>query len=774
LLYTLPTSLLNSFHINPIKGPNVTENKELVLLEDISAIIAGSHEVEKTLDRITELITSRLGVDVCTIYAHEGDELILKATRGLLPEAVGKVSMSVGEGLTGATFRSGTPLNVQDADEHPDFKFFPGIGEDALGSYLGIPLIHRGKTIGVLSVQTKVHRTFSPNEVRMMVAAAGQLSGIIEAVIHNKEEKPGGSARRDSFLRGTPASGGCGRGQLLVMTDEMDLDALGECPCESMEEALEHFEEALLKAEEEVKVIHDHVSSALGKEEGAIFHAHLMMLRDEHLRDKVRILIKNGAGPVAAVVRVAHEYIDAFLAIEDPYLRERASDVRDIAHRVVSHLRPEGGDSETNFDSPVIVVAVDLTPSQASQIIQPNLKGVVLLKGGVNSHTSILCRSAGIPAIAGAGGEVDETLTGSEGIIDGNTGILYIDPSPHIVEEYSRLEDDLRELDEELRAHLNEEVKTLDGEKVNLQGNAALLSDVPRIVEFGAAGIGLYRTEFPFLIRTDLPDEETQYEIYSRAVKGMEGLPITFRTLDIGGDKPLPYMPITHEENPQLGWRSIRISFSMEELFRVQVRALLRASEHGPIRIMFPMVTDPGELKKARLIVEEERERAAIPEEREIPIGAMMEVPAAVVLIDQLAKYADFFSIGSNDLAQYILAVDRGNAIIGHLYDTMHPAVMRTISTIAEASAKSGTHLGICGELSGKPLGVAALIALGLRDFSATPSALMKIRRLLQCIDAKKLSDLKPLILSASSPDEVRGVVRDLLEKGGVPEMLWR
>jgi phosphoenolpyruvate-protein kinase (PTS system EI component) len=343
-----------------------------------------------------------------------------------------------------------------------------------------------------------------------------------------------------------------------------------------------------------------------------------------------------------------------------------------------------------------------------------------------------------------------------------------------VSDEYYRLEEEMRTVGAELRAHLDKPSRTVDGLDILLKGNAALLSDAPRIKERGGEGIGLYRTEFPFLVRQDLPSEQAQYGVYSRAVKIMQGLPVTFRTLDIGGDKPLPYLPLGHEENPQLGWRSLRMSFGLKEVFSEQIRAMLKASAHGPVNILFPMVTDIAELKWALGVVEEEKKKLGYSSVANVKAGAMIEVPAAAIMFDKLLPLADFFSVGTNDLTQYLLAVDRGNRKVAHIYDPMHPAVLRTLWDLSRKARAAAKEISICGELAATPVGAAALLALGFTEISVTPSAILKIRRFIQCIDASKLRRIRGKLLRAGSAEETKEIVEKALRLQNLPDTLIR
>ena len=535
------------------------ESKKLILLEDISQIVVSAHDLQETLDQITSLLARRLRVEVCSLYLHQGNELVLRSTYGLQPSAVDRVRMAEDEGLTGLTFQRGEPVNVEHADRHPRYKFFPGIGEEAFRSYLGVPLIHRRCAIGALVVQNREPRAYSADTVRLLVTAASQLAAVIanarllDGRTHAEGPEPSSAPPAEAFLRGIGVSPGVGQGEAYPLSEEMGLEAHPAPVAAEPAAELEQFESALLQGIQDVVTLRDQVTRSLSEEDGAIFHAHLMMLEDRGLQDKIRAHIAEGKGASEAVAKVARGYIDAFLRLDDPYLRERAADVRDIAQRLLQHLRKDADDDPLEFRSPTVVVAEDLTPSRLVRLIQPQLTGVVLAQGGRNSHAAILCRSAGIPAVVGLEAGLPRIEAGQATIVDGSSGLVYFSPQPRVVAEYARLGIDSERIDAELRSHLEEPPVTRDGQRVSLLGNAALISDIPRLLAAGAEGVGLYRTEFPFLVRSTFPDEDAQLDVYRRIVEGLGGRTATLRTLDVGGDKTLPYLPIPTEDNPTWG-----------------------------------------------------------------------------------------------------------------------------------------------------------------------------------------------------------------------------
>jgi phosphotransferase system enzyme I (PtsP) len=755
-----------------------TESHKLILLEDISRIVVSSHDLHETLDHITSLLADRLGVQVCSIYLLEDDQLVLRSTHGLSAEAVDTVRMPPDEGLTGLAFQSGEPVNVERAASHPRYKFFPGIGEERFQSYLGIPLIHRKRPIGVLTVQTAEPRGFSVDEVRLLVTAASQLSTVIAnaRLLDRQAQTTARPPRPVAFLRGIAVSPGVARGTALPLTEDTHCEGVPDAPAGDAAAEWKRFEEALEKSIADVESVRDQVAETLGEEDGAIFHAHLLMLEDRGLQEKIRTRIEAGETAPRAVTEVARGYVDAFLRLEDPYLRERAADVRDVAHRLLNHLcAGRDGARSAELHEPTVVVADDLTPSQFVRLLQPNLAGVALVAGGRNSHTAILCRSAGIPAVVGLPEDLPRAERGQPVILDGNAGVIYLSPPDAVAEEYGRLALDSGRVDEEIRSHAGEPSVTRDGVVVRVLGNAALLSDIPKILEAGGEGVGLYRTEFPFLIRSSFPDEDEQVEIYGKIVAALGGRIATLRTLDVGGDKNLPYLPIPKEQNPHLGWRSIRVSLEMAEPFRIQLRALLRASLLGPVRIVFPMISTVEELRRAREMVEEERSALAARGIRipGVPVGAMIEVPSAALSVARLAPLADFFSIGTNDLVQYILAVDRANRRVAHLYDPLHPTVLEIVGGVVRAAGAAGRPVAVCGEMASRPLGAAALLALGVEEFSVSPGSLPRVRRLVQTAHAARLRALAQRLQQLPGTADVRETLRAELLDQGVPQALF-
>jgi phosphotransferase system enzyme I (PtsP) len=754
------------------------ESQNLILLEDISQIVMSSHNLRETLDHITALIAEKMGVEVCSVYLMEEGQLVLFSTKGLKPSAVGTVRMIPGEGLTGLTFQEARPVNVEYVEDHPRNKFFPNIGEESFHSYLGVPLMNRGKTMGVLTVQTKEHRSFTSDDVRLLVTTAGQLSSTI-AYAHlldrqaKKTEVPPPS---EVFFRGIAVSGGVARGVGYPLLANFGLEIHEQEPVKMPAEELENYERALSRSMTDIEGLRHQVVHALSKEDGSIFHAHLMILQDRNMQEKVRSKISAGWSAIRAVSTVARNYTDAFLALEDPYIRERAADIRDVAQRLIKHLQEEHPPSDgPEFKEPTVVIAQDLTPSEFVQMLQPNLVGVVLAKGGRNSHTAILCRSSGIPAVVGLDTDLPHLTSGQPVILDGNAGLLYLSPSEQVIQEYQRLTEDAGRLNAELRSHIQESARTRDGLSIRLMGNAALLSDIPRILEGGGEGVGLYRTEFPFLIRSDFPDEEAQVEIYGKILSALDGRPATLRTLDIGGDKNLPYLQIPKEDNPHLGWRSIRVSLEMQDPFRIQLRALLRASLQGPLRIMFPMISTVEELRQCREILEEETRRLVERgiEVRPVSVGAMIEVPSAALAIDRLSPLVDFFSIGTNDLIQYLLAVDRANRKVAHLYEPLHPTVLDVVSGVVSSARSLGRTVSVCGEMASRTLGAAALIAVGVEELSVSPGALLRVRRLIQTVDANRLRALAPQLRTATGAFAVRTLLEEELVTQEVQPSLW-
>lgn len=767
---------------------------DLRLLENITAIITHSQDLRGALERIVEVVADRMETEVCSLYLYDprARRLTLWATTGLDRTAVGRVSMSVSEGLVGYTIERMEPVLAIDALAHPRYKYFAETGEERYHSFLAVPVLERRQPAGVLVVQTSRRRRFGLAEVRLLRTIAGHVSGVISQgrlleSLESKEEerrvfqermadalhrldvyerrkgrtRPQGGAQ--IRLSGLGASPGFAIGRAHLLDRALSLTGFPQRRKGSAREEITRFRSAVSRSVEEIVGFRDRVRDHLPEMDAAIFDAHRLMLEDDALLRKVEALIRNGLSAEASLGGVIDEYVQRFSAMSDDYLRERALDFKDIGQRVLRHLLgvAEGGRS---LPHSVILVATELALSDLALIEQAELQGIVLATGGLTSHASILARSLEIPTVIGTA-HVEETIReGDQLVVDGNAGTVYVNPPADIIREYERLEREYRAFNRELEALRDLPAETRDGQRIMLEANVVLLGDLGFARQHGAEGIGLYRTEFPFLSHRDFLTEEEQVELYARVVEGMPGKPVTIRTLDLGADKYPAYMGVPREENPFLGWRSIRISLEMADVFKVQLRAILRVSAGASVRLMFPMISSVDEVQRAKELLEEARgelRQQGIPYDPSMPVGVMIEVPSAVSLARELIREVDFFSIGTNDLIQYLLAVDRNNRKVAPLYEPLHPAVLRAIAYTVRAAEHAGKPVSICGEMAADPVCTPLLVGLGLRELSMGPFFIPAIKRVIRSVDFRSAQILSNTVLGLAT---VKDVKRQLFE----------
>lgn len=727
-------------------------------LEDISSIILHSHDLQDTLDNIVALVSKRMRSDVCSIYLLEkdGETLTLKATKGLSKASVGRISMKVYEGLTGLVVETRTMVMTDNAPSHPRYKFFKEAKEERFLSFLGLPLFEHKAPIGVIVVQTRDARTFNDDEISILRTITFQIGSIIHTgrlldSIQNKEQerawfeeelakvngKDGVKINTEisasdiakqipisMTLTGTAVSAGFSHGKIYIL-DRFNDKVIKLANVGTPYEEQFKFNQGLEKAKIHTLYMEKRVSELLTPDDAAIFHTHLMILEDRSFSVKVGDLIEQGLGASRAVNDVVQIYIQAFSAMEDPYLRERSADMEDIGRRIIDAI--EGSDStEIKMKEKRVLVAEDIFPSNLAMLDPSKILGIVTEKGNSYSHAAIMARSLGIPAILGVKGIMSAANVKDEIIVDGTSGHVYINPNSLIIKEYVRLEHDYAARMKELEGLSALPAVTTDGFKITLNANIGLISDVRVANLHGAEGVGLYRTEFPYMARSSFPNREEQAAIYRKILEGFPGQSVNIRTLDIGGDKGLSYFPYPQEDNPFLGWRSIRVSLERQDIFREQLAGILLAADAGNPTIMFPLISSLDEIRQIREILasvrnELLREGHDVP--GYIPFGIMIEVPAAVLIIDYLLEEVDYVSIGTNDLIQYTLAADRNNASVKKYYDPYHPAILHSIKRVADAAKKAEKKVSLCGEMASDPLCALLLIGMGIKEFSlAAPS----------------------------------------------------
>lgn len=749
----------------------------LSTLEDICELILKSHDLDQTLVNIVQLVALRMGTEVCSVYLLEGTGLTLRATEGLSPQSVGQVRLKVGEGLIGYTAQIREVVNAPEPEHHPRFRFIAGSNEERYHSFLGIPLYDRQQLIGVMAIQTIEPREFTAGEVSTLTTIAFQLSSVIanarllDSINRQRGDANGPAAAIEerprevlSVLQGTGVNAGVAIAPAYVLLQSLGMAEVVEDDeeCDATDERV-RLAEAIDKTGVETLCLEKRVADRLGDADAAIFHAHLMILQDHSFLSKLNAAIDGGRSAAGALKEVVGEYVEAFRRMEDPYLRERSLDVEDVGRRILTNL--QGTEHPTiRLTHAGIIVARELMPSQIAMLPFELVSGIILETGQTNSHAAIVARSMGIPTLVGVTDALRQIEPGTPLILDACSGRVYVEPDQNIRREYQRLASENRRKQEALMTFKDRPAETRDSVRVVLRANIGLLSDIDLARHHGAEGIGLYRTEFPFMARASFPSREDQYLLYRRAIESFEGQPVTFRTLDIGGDKSLPYFQLPAEENPFLGWRSIRISLDQREIFQTQIEAILMAGRFGPSRLMFPMITTTEEFGACQQVVHEAREnlrREGI-ETGQPSLGVMVEVPATIAIARHLARDADFFALGTNDLIQYMLAADRSNSLIHRYYDPLHPAILQAIDQMVRVTSETGRELCICGEMASDPECFALLVGLGLREFSVSAPSILPLKSLLSRLSSDKLTELAQLALTVDRSDSTRRLLAEL------------
>jgi len=769
-----------------------TESLGLRTLEDISTLILHSHDLQETLDNIVNVVSRRMASDVCSIYLldDDGETLRLQATKGLSLSSVGKITMNISEGLTGLVVEQRSVVSLENAHEHPRYKYFAETREERYHSFLGIPMFERKSPVGAIVVQHREPRSYTTTEISTLATIAYQISSIVmnarlldsirkkdeeRASLENELKKihgrplpegelPPGEIRRHSGDRlGVGVSPGFATGTVYLLSRRNPLLAAMLETVLPLEEEHHRLRLAIDKARIQTLYMEKRVAERLSEEDASIFHTHLMILEDRGFISRIEDLIDQNYGAARAVHEVVQFYMDAFERMEDPYLRSRSADMEDIGRRIIDSL--DGHEREQPaFAEKRILVATEILPSDLATIDIENILGIVTEKGDLNSHAAIIARSLGIPAIVGIEGITRELTLKDKLIIDGNSGHIFINPDSHIKKEYQRLKSEFSSKRRELDELCDVPAITRDGVRIFLKANIGLISDIRIAVMNGAEGVGLYRTEFPFMARKQFPDRNEQAAIYAKILNGFKGKQVTIRTLDIGGDKGLPYFAHPHEDNPFMGWRGIRISLERRDIFREQLAAIMLAAVNSDVRIMLPMISGIDEVVQSREIYAEvaaELRTAGLPFNENIPLGVMIETPAAVQTAAMLAKKADFFSIGTNDLIQYTLAADRNNPKVKSYYTPYHPALLHSIKTVAAAAESAGIPVSLCGEMAADPLNTLLLAGLGITDISMSSPSIPKVKQAVLGATFKAAQQLAGELLTLESSTAIIAFLKE-------------
>ncbi|HEV7369941.1 phosphoenolpyruvate--protein phosphotransferase [Arenibaculum sp.] len=715
------------------------------LLARLRDVMAGSGTAQRRLDKIVTLIAAEMSAEVCSCYVmRAGDILELFSTVGLNPDAVHRTRLRVGEGLVGDVAAHARPMALADARSHPRFAYRPETGEDPYQSLAGVPILRGGKVRGVLVIQHKEKREYLEEEVETLQTIGMVVAELVAAgeLVNAQEISSGGDAALlPTRLEGISLNRGLAMGMAVLHRPQLTIRQL---VAEDPDRELDRLREALAGMH---SAIDDLLRSSVseGGEHYDILETYRMFAEDRGWLSRIREAIRNGLTAEAAVQRVQNDTRARMSQMTDPYIRERLLDLDDLTNRLLQHLagRPSGADAGTLPDD-VVLVARSMGPAELLDYDRRRLRALVIEEGSTASHVAIVARALNIPVV----GQCTDVLTRIEPldplIVDGDNGQVFVRPAEDIQEAFAKsmaLAAQRERLYAEVR---NLPTVTRDGVAIALHLNCGLMIDLSHIEATGADGVGLYRTEIPFMVRSTYPDVQAQTELYARVLENVGDRPIVFRTLDVGGDKMLPYFAEQQQENPALGWRAIRMGLDRPAMLRTQLRALLRAHAGRELRVMFPMVAEVAEFEAASAILDMERRRL-VREGREPPsavkVGVMIEVPSIVWQLPALLKRADFLSIGSNDLQQYLFAADRGDPRISGRYDSLSPPMLSVLRHVVEQCEATGAPLSLCGEMAGRPLEAMALIGIGFRSLSMSPPALGAVKSMLRSLDVGPLRD---------------------------------
>lgn len=748
----------------------------LSTLQRIVEAVNQAPDFEEALQTIVSKVREALSVDVCSVYIadHEENEFVLMATQGLVLEAGQHVTLKFGEGLISLAAQREEPLNIANAREHPNFKLVEDVGEEAFKAMLVAPIIHQRKILGVLAVQQKKARAFNGEEESFVVTLAAQLA----AVMAHAEARGLATGKPSPWLRnltGIPGAPGVAIGTSFVGKPAARLSSVVPKRTERPWREIHKFRKAVIKTRYELRALAEQVAEYVAEDTLAIFDVYQGMLDAASLGNAVESKILEGWMAQTAVKMVVENFVSQFEGLEDSYLQERAVDVRDLGQRILSYLQDRGR-AAPEIPDDCILIAEEVTAGMLASVPREKLHGLVSLHGSANSHAAIMARSMGIPAVFGLDDVPLAYLAEQDMIVDGYSGAIFISPPAQVVQEYTLLRDEEHELAARVAEYKDLPPETTDGIRVELQINAGLNVDQGSENRGTHSGIGLYRTEIPFMVRERFPTEKEQYSLYREVLESFPDQPVVMRTLDVGGDKPLPYFPIT-EDNPFLGWRGIRMTLDHPEIFLVQIRAMLRANIGlDNLQILLPMITSLDEVDEAtRLInqaffeVRNEQMQAGNHQEMLRPkIGVMIEVPAILYQLESIARKVDFFSVGTNDLTQYLLAVDRNNPRVASLYNAFHPAVIRALNTVLQECSRLNRPVSVCGELAGDPAGALLLTAMGYRTLSMSVHNLDKIRWIIRSVSTPVLQVMLAQAMEAKHPDQIRRVMSMKLESLGL------
>jgi phosphotransferase system enzyme I (PtsP) len=744
-----------------------------LLLRRLREVMAEPVTAQARLDRIVVLIASNMVAEVCSLYVARADgPLELFATEGLKREAVHVTTMKPGEGLVGLIASTAEPLALSDAQSHSAFSYKPETGEEIYQSFLGVPVLRGGATLGVLVVQNRARRTYSEEEVEALQTTAMLLAELIASGELQSIVRPGLdiALRRPIALKGAPIAEGLGLGHVVLHQPRVVVNKLvaDDIPAE-----IERLDRAIEAMRASVDELIGRTESAGDGEHRDVLEAFRMIAHDRGWLRRLNEAVMSGLTAEAAVERVMNDARARLQRQTDPYLRDRLHDLSDLANRLLHQLAGQALTLDpSELPENAILVARSMGPAALLDYDRQRLRGLVLEEAGAASHVAIVARALSIPAVSEVANISEIAEQGDAIIVDGGTGEVQLRPPSDVEASYAEKARLRARRQEQYRALRDTPAVTRDGVTVELNMNAGLIVDLPHLDETGAEAIGLFRTELQFMLASRLPRLADQQQLYETILNAAGARPVTFRTLDIGGDKVLPYMKGPEEENPALGWRAIRIGLDKPALLRTQLRAMLRAAAGRNLRIMLPMVASVDEFVAARAFLDREiafNDRSGRRRPREVKLGVMVEVPSLLWQLDEIAERADFLSVGSNDLMQYLYAADRDNRRVAGRFDTLSAGFLRALAAIAEAGRKAGKPVTLCGEIGGRTLEAMALVALGYRGLSMAATSIGPVKAMILSLDAAAAAQETAALLARSGDAaSLREPLTNLAERMGV------
>jgi phosphotransferase system enzyme I (PtsP) len=763
----------------------------LQTLRRIVQEVNSTRDLDQVLKIIVQRVKSAVEADVCSVYLLDDDssQFTLMATDGLNSELVGQVKMPLADGLVSLVAQRADPLNLDDAQEHPRFRLFAELDEERFHGFVGIPISHHRIVLGVLVAQSESPVRFSQDSVNFMVTIAAQLAGAIINAQASKQisdyvkeiAKEGNGVKNDILpklahrdnrpLSGQPGSPGIAIGNAVSVASSILLEAVPDRTVEDIQLEISKFHRALDSVKKDIKAIsYQLLSDGMPTEDVAVFDAYLLMLESNTLLESTVTKIQTGNWAAGALRQTISEHITLFAEMDNPYLQERVKDIKDLGQCIFDKMQGNGELHTEKFSQDTVIVAEDISATLLAEIEKNHISGIVLKRGSRTSHVAILARAMGIPTVVGVSELPVMQMDGRQLVVDGYSGKVYISPPDTILAEYSRLISQEEALCQELKGLRNEPAITLDGVTIPLYANTGLVADITPSKDSGAEGIGLYRTEYPFMIRQRFPGEEEQSEIYREVMSAFAPRPVVLRTLDIGGDKALSYFPI-EEDNPFLGWRGIRVTLDHPEIFMIQLRAMLIASVGlENLNILLPMVSTVSEVEDAILLLERAVEEVTAEGHRVVmpKIGVMVEVPSIVFQINQIASLVDFISIGTNDLIQYLMAVDRNNANVADLYESFNPSVLNAIYQVITEAHKHKIPVSVCGEMAGDPLAAILLLGMSIDSLSTSVASLPRVKWLIRNFTFEEAQALVQQALKMKDAYEIKKLLTSEIEQKGL------